>query len=206
MKQKRTHLIIVVVIVAVSCLIGLTRLNAQNFGNKATGPTKVAVCNLGDLFSKYQRARDMLDKLEKKRQEFVAEGQKRIAVLENQTQQLGGYVEGKPEFKKLDEKIVSGTIELEVWKKMQQRSILTSHMAMTKVIYQQMRETIAEVAKERGIDLVIQFDPQKIEAKNAQEWQMMVKMRQVLYSDSQMDITAAVLQKLNETYQITKPK
>jgi Skp family chaperone for outer membrane proteins len=207
MKQRKTHLIIAsLVIVAAFCLIGLSQLNAQNFGSKTSGPTKVAVCHLGDLFSKYQRAKDMLDKLEKIRQEFMAEGQKRIAVLEDLNQQLGGYVEGKPEYQKLFDKIQSGTIELEVWKKMQQQSILTKHMAMTKVIYQQMTEAIAEVSKERGLDLVIQFDPQKIEAQNAQEWQMKVQMRQVLYNDPNMDITAAVLQKLDETYRVTKSK
>ena len=207
MKQKRTHLIIVsLVIVAASCLIGLTRLNAQNVGGKTTAPTKVAVCHLNDLFLKYQRAKDMIDKLEKSRQAFVAEGQKRLAQLENLRQELEGYVAGKPEHQKLSDTILRTTIGLKVWQEFQQKSILAEHMAMTKVIYDQINKAISDVAKERGIDLVIQFDPNKIEANNAQEWQLKVQMRQVLYSEPKMDITAAVLQKLDEAYIVTKPK
>lgn len=207
MKQKRTHLIVIgLVVVAGSCLVGLTQLNAQNFGVKTTGPTKVAVCHLGDLFLKYQRAEDMLKELDNERVTFIAEAQKRIGNLKDLSLRLEGYKEGKPEHEKLFDEIESVTIELEVWKKMRQGRILAKHMAMTKVIYQQMNEAIAEVAKERGIDLVIQFDPQKIEAKNVQEWQMKVQLRQVLYSDPKMDITASVLQKLDETYRVTKLK
>lgn len=207
MKRKRTYLIIAsLVVVAASCLIGLGQLNAQNFGGKVIGPAKVAVCDLGELFAKYQRSKDMIDKLEKDRQAFVAEGQKRVAQLEDLGQQIEGYVEGKPEHAKLFEKIQRASIELEVWKKMQQSRILAKHLAMTKTLHQQITVAVSEVAKERGLDLVIQFDPKKVEASNAQELVMKIRSREVLYSDPNMDITAAVLQKLDETYRVTKTK
>ncbi len=207
MKRTRTYVAVLALVgLAAFCLVGMGTLRAQNFATKTIGPAKVALCDIGELFSKYQRSKDMLDDLEKERQLFVAEGQKRVAQLEDLGQQLQGYVEGKPEHDKLFEKIQRAKIELEVWKKMQQGKILSKHLAMTKTLNQQISQAIADVAKQRGLDMVLQFSAKKIEANNAQELVMKIRGRQVLYSQPDLDITAAVLQKLDETYRITKKK
>ncbi len=205
--KKRTHLILIgLAVVASSCIIGLTQLSAQSFGGKKAVPTKVAVCRISDIFSKNQRNMDLKDEMEKQYQAFLAERQKRTAQMEDLNQQKGGYLEGKPEYKKISDQINRQAIEFQVWEQMQQNEFVTKQIAIMKTTYQQINDTIAEVAKERGIDIVLQFSPSKIDAPDPQEWHRQAQMRQVLYSEPDLDITADVLQRLDETYRLSKQK
>jgi Skp family chaperone for outer membrane proteins len=86
--------------------------------------------------------------------------------------------------------------------KLEEASMLRDHLRIAKEMHQELQDAIAAIAKEQGIDLVLQLEPSKSEAHNASDLLAEMSQRKVLYHGESLDITAAVLQRLNEAYKI----
>ena len=95
-------------------------------------------------------------------------------------------------------------IEREVWLKVEQASVLGDHRRLTEEMFKQIKSTIATVAKERNIDLVLQLESGEINARNVEELVAQIDRRKVLFNTPEVDITAVVLQRINESYLIKK--
>ena len=93
-------------------------------------------------------------------------------------------------------------IELKVWGELEEQSMQVDHLRQMEMVITRVKEGIAAVAKQRGIDIVIQKAAPIELNRSQQEWMTNVLMDKVLYNSPQQDITEAVLQHLNENYRI----
>ena len=206
MKIKKVHVVLFGATLAASlCLISLTRTNAQVAG-RTDRPTRVAVCNLVKVFTDYHRAMDLTTKLNERKGSIQAENKKRLKKLEDLQMTMEGYKVGSKEYTKVLDDFKRQMIEREVWLKMEQASVLADHRRLTEEMFKQISDTIATVAKERNIDLVIQLESRELNARNVEELVAQIDRRKVLYNKDtpDIDITGAVLQLINESYQIKK--
>jgi len=203
MKSKKVRLA-VMVLVAAAALGGfaLTRSSAQLAGGGAA--TRVAVCNIFQIFQDYEKAKDMLGQLDDRKAKYEAEGKKRLEKIQVLAKELDGYKPGLPEHDKALEELQRLTIERQVWMKLEEASMMRDHLRITKEMVKEVQDAIAAVAKQQGYDLVLQLEPKESKARNAAELVAEMSQRKVIYSSDSIDITGTVLQRINEAYQISK--
>lgn len=183
-------------------LLSLTRSEAQVAGGSGHA---VAVCNIVEVFKEYQRAQDETEKLNQSRNAFAAEAEKRKKRLEALQNEAEGFKPGSQAHEDALERMRKEMIEYRVWEQFQQDLILRKHRRLTEEMYDQIKDAIAQVAKEQGYAVVVQLEPGQLQARNVEELIAQIDRRKVLYHADSVDITATVLQKVNEAYRISKP-
>ncbi|MCD4825894.1 MAG: OmpH family outer membrane protein [Phycisphaerae bacterium] len=207
MKVTKFHWIgLAVVLAGVFGVLSLGQLRAQNAGGTAVGPTKVAVCDIVKVFREYQRAKDLTKELKKRTQAFATENTKRKTALDVLRNEMEGFKAGSPEYEKIMRKLRGGIVEREVWGTMEKESLMRDHLRLTKEMYKEIKNTIAAVSKQSGVDLTLQLDPDLGNIPSAEAFIAQISRNKVLYNTKQVDLTEAVLQKLNEAYRIKKGK
>ncbi|HNX26757.1 MAG TPA: OmpH family outer membrane protein [Phycisphaerae bacterium] len=200
MNVSRRELMVFGLLAALAvCVMSLTNTVAQSSPAKV-GPTSVAVCNIMEIFTKYNRATDLMKELEKKQQAIQSENEKKTKAIEAAQQELGSYNPGKPEYQRVQEKIKRLAIERQVWLRMQENSLLEEHLNLTKDMYEEVRKAVAAVAKYNGVDIVLQIEPNDFSVENATQMVNLISTRKVVYSADRLDLTPSVLQYLNMAY------
>ena len=204
MNIKKAHVVLfgVTLVVALS-LISLSRTNAQ-VASRSAGPSKVAVCDLVQVFGDYQRAKDLTTTLNERKGSLEAENKRRVKKLEDLKMTMEGFIVGSKQHTKVLDDFKRQMVEREVWLKVEQASVLGDHRRLTEEMFKQIKSTIATVAKERNIDLVLQLESGEMNARNVEELVAQIDRRKVLFNTPEVDITAAVLQRINESYRIKK--
>lgn len=202
MQTKRNRWLILMALAAVAVVaVSISHTVAQP-APRSDGPSRVAVCDITEIFAEYQRAKDLTEELSQKRNKFEAENTRRQKHLEALSEELGGYQPGSDKYNEVQDNLRRGIVEREVWARMEQQTILGEHLRLTKEMYEEIKTAIGEVAKQQNIDIVIQETDQPIEAQNAQQLIAQIHQRQVLYNAPTIDITEMVLLKVNESYRI----
>lgn len=179
---------------------GLTFQALQAQVGPQAGPSRVAVCNIPEIFDKYIRAQQLTNELEERAKALQAENNRRIEKMRSLQTIAEGLGENSPERQKREEEIMQQMIEREVWRKMQEDLMMRDHLRLTEELYKDIKAAVARVAEARNIDIVLQFDPRVPEARNSQEMVQMIQARKVLYVRDPLNITDPVLQDLNERH------
>jgi len=170
----------------------------------AGGATRVAVCDVVQVFNNYARANDLTETLNQKRQEIQAESQKRQQAVENLQQEMQGLLEGSEEYERRFGEIQRMSIDREAWMRHQEGTLMREHHRLTGEMYEEIVKTIEQIAKEGGIDVVLFRARGKIESQNTQQLLQQIEGRKVLYASDGVDLTDTVLTRLNEAYKAGK--
>ncbi|MCK5114611.1 MAG: OmpH family outer membrane protein [Phycisphaerae bacterium] len=203
MKIKQIHLVLAgIVIVGVLAVVSLTSSTAQV---GASGkPTKVAVCSLVEIMPKFKLSEDLSDKFKNRQDEYIAEKKKRMEAANTAQKALAGLKPDSPAYNDELKRLRREIIELKVWGELEEQSIQADHLRQMELVVNKIKDGIATVAKQHGIDIVIQKSAPITQNRSLQEWTTNVMMDKVLYNGPQEDITEAVLQHLNENYRIAE--
>ena len=200
MRASRIYTLVVVV------LVGGAIVATNSLAQPARRPASpVAVCDIVDVFNNYQRAKDETAKLNERRQQIRAEMQKREKALDALKTECDSYKKGSKKYQEMSDQIVWQALQNETWLRYQDRLALSNHHDLTKEMYQEIKAVIAVVAKQRGVLVVLQREPETLETKNTAELLRQIYGRKVLYSAEELDITETVLRSLNQEYKAKKP-
>jgi Skp family chaperone for outer membrane proteins len=202
MKVSHTLLLALALVIALGAMT-LTDSHAQSAGS--AGPTRVGVCNIVEVFREYQRAQDLTQDLEKRRAQLAAEREKRNTRAEELRTQMEGLRAGSDAHEQALKQLEQQIVENRVWFTLQQAALLREHKRLTEEMYKEITSAIAEVANRQGFDLIVQLEPKEMQAENVEQFIQQIDRRKVLYNKDGIDITAAVLQQVNETYRISNP-
>lgn len=91
-------------------------------------------------------------------------------------------------------------VKLRVWDEMQDAEVKSDRYVMTRVLHNRILAAIEAEAKLRGIDVVVHkttpppSDPSIVELLNR------IRSKQVLYVRDELDLTAAVLKRIDDAY------
>lgn len=185
------------------CLVSYMPSQAQT--TTASTP-RVAVCNVVDVLAQYQRVKDMTAMFDERLGALEAENTRRLKALEQLQTELSGYQPDSDPYNTTLRKWQEQTIQHRVWKEMEEQLILKERVRVMEEMYSDIKQAIRDVAEAQGIDLVLQRSPEQIEAKSATELVSQIDRRKVLYNTDALDISPAVLQRLNENYRVNKPR
>jgi len=198
MKNSKLFLIVIAALVTGAFLMKDTL--AQRKPAAAPASTRVAVCDVIQVFNNYKRSQDLSAQLNQKRQQTALEEKKRVKEINALQMELTALKQGSPEYEKRVQKLQKLTIDVKVWKQFQEALIMSRHHKLTKDLYQEILATVARVAKEKNFQVVIYGQRSDIPSKNTPQLLQMIEFRKVLYSAPGLDLTDTVLDRLNRNY------
>lgn len=200
LRLSRTHILWLSVLAVGGVM--MARLHAQP--GAAAPSTRVAVCDVVDIFNNYQRAKDLTATLNERRQGIKLENEKRGKEIDAIKMELEGLRKGSKEYEKRFNEMQRRTIDRQAWLQYEEALAVREHHRLTQEMYEQIRKMIATIATSRGFQIVLFRDPEDLTSQNTSELLRLINMRKVLYSDSSVDITEETLRSLNAAYKATR--
>lgn len=199
--MKSSHLCILGCAVAVAGAIwGTCRAQPGDAAPRVPAANRVAICDVVVVFNEYQKAKDLTQKLDRRRQEIQAEGQRRSNEIDSIRMTLEGLRPGSKKYRQEQQRMEKLQIERDVWAKVQKAKVMRDHYLLTKEMYNDILRVIRDVADQHELDLVLYRELGQLEAKNTRELLRELSMRKVLYSKPSVNITDLVLKRLNARY------
>jgi Skp family chaperone for outer membrane proteins len=199
--MKKSHMALLIA----ACLLGGVMVLRDSLAQSqpaATPPggTRIAVCDVQDVFANYERARDLLGKLNDDRQAAKTENDNRGKAIDALQAEMNSLKPGSPEYESRLSQLERMTIDRKVELQIREAALMRKHRNMTMDLYNEVLATIAKVAGEQGLNLVLYRDGELLETDETMELLAQIRSRKVLYCDGCIDITQTVLARLNDAY------
>ena len=178
---------------------------AQTSAPATLSPARVAVCDIQEVFANYARATDLLAQLNDKRQALTTEDEQRGKALDAIQAELSALKRGSKEYEARLAEAERLRIDRAVAMQYKEGVLRRDHRRLTLEMYEEINKTLAAVAKDKGLDLVLYRDGELVDTDETLELLAQIRTRKVLYSDDRLDITAEVLDRLNAAYRRAAP-
>ena len=169
------------------------------------GTTRVAVCDLVEVFNNYLRAKDLTAQRDDRLEKIKNEQRLRQKAIDGVKLRMEGLKKDSPQYEKELNEMQRQTIDLTNWIQFQETLILREHYRLTKEMYNDILKAVEKVARERGVQLVLDRQRQEVETDNTSDLLRQMERRRVLYCDETLDLTEVALSRLNEAYRLAKP-
>jgi len=166
----------------------------------SSGATRVAVCDVVQIFDNYERAKTLNATLNERKRSVDQENDKRGKEIDEISRELEGLKEGSKEYESRFIEQSRLSAERDAWLRLQNLLILREHHRLSTEMYEQIMDTIRDVAKSKGYHLVLFRDQEELMSQNSAELVREIAQRRVLYADPRIDITDEVLLRLNADY------
>ena len=138
---------------------------------------------------------------EKRGQKLNAEQQDRSKKIRDARTVLEGYDKDSEAMIDQLTKVQQMTADLKVWQDTQEARLQRERSVLTKDMYRTILQAVADVAKQSGVQLVLYKHQGELSGQTLPDLLDQIERRQVLYAGSEMDITDAVVARLNAAYQ-----
>ena len=197
MKVSRVFVLSVAAVLVAGVV--LTRSLAQDPAPAGPSPA-LAVCDIVHVFNNYARAADLNAQLNERGQALQSEDTKRAEAIQALEQELDLLKEGSPEYEQRFNEAQRLSIERQAWAKYQETLVMRERHRLTVEMYEEVRQAVAAVAAQRGIDVVIYNVREPLKGETTAQLLQEMQDRKVLYASERADITDAVLEGLNRQY------
>jgi len=200
--MRKTPTILLIVVSALCAMLALDRLEAQPEGPVAkAAPSRVGICDVVTIFNTSKRAADLNVKFEARTQDAKAQAEAKAKQIEiAQKALVDDFKPGTPDYKKRVDEIQEMIIKLRVWEEMRDAAIKRDRYVLTRAMHKQILDAIEVEAKSRGIDVVVHRTLQPPADPSIRELLDRIRTQQVLYARDELDLTSAVLKKVNDAY------
>ncbi|MFP4107181.1 MAG: OmpH family outer membrane protein [Phycisphaerae bacterium] len=198
--MKKSHVLLAAA--ATFAVVGLFILNSasgQNAGRPAPN-TKVAVCDVVEVFNNYNRAKDLTQQLNDRREKIKSADSERAKKIERLQLEIEGLKKGGPKYQELMKEIERLSIERQIELQYEDTLALREHHRLTREMYREILGTVEALAKQRGYDIVVTRETEQVETKNTSELVRWIQSRKVIYHNDEVDLTQDVLGQLNRSY------
>ncbi len=169
-------------------------------------PTRVAVVNIGKVSELYDRTADLEAEFNTKREAL----NKQRDALRDKLERLARALQeefkpGTEEYLARQKEGVLLEAELKYFMESRGKQIEAELASSLRMIYDDIHTVVAEIATERGFDIVLASDelPPGAPPSTAQMRQQIV-LQKVVFWRAELDITNAVVERANERYQKKK--
>ncbi len=204
MNKRIVPLMLLLVLGGLLFVAMLDETQAQSAG---AGNIRVAVCDLPEVFTNALRMEDnkaWLRTHADKMQRIKTEQEREIEKLQAMFEEIAPDT---PEYEAHSLKVLQAQNDLQARMQYESAVAQRERFRQTKTAYDEILETVRQVARSEGFDLVLAREGEKIDAQNARDLVAMIAGRKVIYHNNKVDITEKVLTKLNADYkaQLKKP-
>lgn len=201
-------IVLAFVVTAVCGTIVLNNSLAQDGSvTRQARPTAVAVCNVFNVLQKCHETKDRSASTLALQASAQTEMQKRLATINEIKAEMGGLDPDSQEYERRLEEVERLSLEAETWRKLMSAKVIRRETKAHIAMYEKLQKAASQIASENGYDIVLfktEFDMP--EQPTMQILSERIRERIVLYNNDQVDITDAILIRLNELYKSAKDK
>lgn len=199
--MKKIILSAVAVAVLVSLGVFASTARSQN-ANSEQLPHKVGLIDMAHVFKEYKKFKALREDLKFEIEASDRKAKAMAVQAQNIQKQLreGVFKEGTPEFKKLETQLIQLKTQFEAFRAQAQREFLRKESQIYKTVYLEVADTVDQYAVAYHYTLILRFNRQSLaDAENAKGILQSMN-RQVIYFQSEHDITDPILTYLNKVY------
>jgi Skp family chaperone for outer membrane proteins len=183
-----------IVAVALAICVWTTPARAQTAARPSG--TSVAVIDLQDVLEAHVGLKAQMEQVKTQRESTEAYFRQERQKLETLAEQLKTLKPGTPDFGAKEKEHATILADLQVQARQKTREFLEQEAQIHYEVYQEVQQHVAKFCQSYGIQLVIRYSRQPIDASKPQEVQMGL-MREVVYQNS-LDITQHIIDSLNQ--------
>lgn len=169
--------------------------------DQQTAEPNIAVVNLAQVFDGYRMTKDLEQQFDNRRRAIGDQAENRRFAVEKQLAALQAFDPASRDYAERREELRRMEFEFKVWVSMEEQRLKDEHMGWLRRIYDDVREVVADVARARGIDLILTYDELSPDVPDSLALRREILLKKVLYFNDRVDLTAEVLGRLNERYQ-----
>ncbi len=167
-------------------------------------PTHLEVVNIMKVFTSLDERRDSEAEIVKLSDDMTKEKETLDKTVEEDQKSLKAYSAESKGYQEAAEKLLKDTMELKAHLGMMEQRLTMEQRLRTMKLYRHINETIADYSRENGVALVLmQEDPDLTGARDMEQLLSKIAMRKVLYANDALDITKALITRMNTAYAST---
>ena len=208
MKNTRTMILALIAGAGVALLLSQTVAQPAAAPAPAAAPTLVAVCDVAAVFANSEKAQD-LKRRENANTKGLAETEKQKAaeIRDKQNSLLEDVAPDTTDYNTRLGEIQQMIVAMKAWGEMADWQSKQWKYKQTLKLYRKIMDLIAEVAKERGIDIVLHRRKRAAGGGDLRQLLSQINSRKVIYAGSGcVDLTAEVLKRLDASYKTSVKK
>ena len=169
-------------------------------GGAAPAGSKVAVVDLDRVISSLKEKGKLDADLAEMQRELTTENQERSAKIEQMRQDLS-MISGTQAKAAKQAELEQAVFEQQAWAQFQQQKLQRMPLINVQYLYRKMNSVVGEIAGGGGYDIALLSGPDMPEdLSNQQMVQQVIAMRKVLWHSDRVDITAAVITRMNNDF------
>jgi Skp family chaperone for outer membrane proteins len=158
-------------------------------------PTKLGFVDIKKAFETYTKRKDVQDQLKTKNDALVAQFKSRATQIEQDGEKLNTLNPGTEEYQALSRTLDVAKYTLDLDKKTKARELNAEERKKNALIYREICQEAKAYGTEQGLAAVMLFIPAQTDFE--QDLDIIVSTRAVLCHDDQLDVTKAVVDRLN---------
>jgi Skp family chaperone for outer membrane proteins len=177
---------------------------AQSMAPAAISSSKIGVVSIAGVFNKSQLQAQYRTKQQAADSKSRSELEALAAQIEADRKQLDTLKSSSDDYLKLVQTIIDNRAKLDARQEYLKQQRLVEDRQQLEKIYPEVLKAVAALAKERGLDLVLErTEPSLANARSADELMSIVSTHKTLYAGGCVDLTEEVVARLDAS---TKPQ
>ncbi len=162
----------------------------------------VGIVDMVRVFNECEQWKAINAGLTRKRQAQDQEAEKMKEEIAAKTKQIDAYHPDTPDWTRATEELLRLQTKAEVWARMEKVRVEAQKKHWVEKNYADVTRAIAEVAKKRGLVLVLTREEIEPNTEDSSRMFAQIINRKVVYSDKRLDITEDVMKRLNEEFKL----
>lgn len=203
MKRNQLAAVVLTVAVAATTFTVTRTLHAQAPGTPLTG--RFACVDVVKAFNEYQRQKDLAGEMADLQQKLQDENISRRNKIDAAQAELDKLDREDPTYPERMRAFLAMQIDYKNWAELKQADMSREIGVWTVKIYRDIQKAAGEVAKRDGYDLVLYKGEFEQTSPDPDAIREQIRSLQILYSNPSIDITQALVDKLNNDYR-TQPR
>jgi Skp family chaperone for outer membrane proteins len=194
----KTYQQVCVVLVLVLIVMGVYqhgKLNAYS----ATSAPKIGVVNVTTVLENSKKHKEWQEKMQAEQTETRKQFGKMREELEALQANLKLRTPGSEEFLKLRQEMNEKSALLEAKDESYRDRVEMQMQNWTESLYQEMLKVTEQVAKDKGVDMIIADELMDLPAPSLRDFMLTIKTKKMLYHNPAFDLTDEVLTALDKT-------
>lgn len=170
----------------------------------AADATRIAVANTAHIFSEMQELKDLRAKLQSEQKLLAGVSNEKQDKLKAMKAARDALKADSPQYQDKNAELLKAAIEYESWGKINEADVQRNQKLQMRRLFEKIEQAVAEVAKQKGYDLVITDQhpdlPDEVDQVSLDQLRTMINSRNVLYTGEKIDISNDVLAVLDARY------
>jgi Skp family chaperone for outer membrane proteins len=187
---------------ALVALVAGSALATSVLSEGTPAPMRLGFIDIRKAFETYRKRTEVMQQLKKKSEDYDAALKQRWQQIEQEQDKIATMNSGTDEYIDLARRIKGEKAMFDVDKEFKQRMLEAEQRKKNALVYKEISQEAAAYGLEQGLAAVLMYLPAETDFE--QDLDMVVPTRAVLCRDDQLDVTKAVVERLNA--QLPPPK